>query len=124
MRHGSDSVTDRYINFDLAEGARAVERLPDYHQAARALAQKATGTDGDTIGPDSEKYVQNHDQRYASSGSDCHRSDNDGEMGSDSPNVISIEKRRACHRLTSPVTKRAIGFEPTTSSLGSWQGGT
>ncbi|MFC1761024.1 AAA family ATPase [Planctomycetota bacterium] len=119
MRHGSDSVTDRYIDFDLAEGAKAVERLPDYFQEAQTLEQKATGTDGDRVDPESEKYVQKYDQRYASGGTDCPQSDNEGDIGDGEPTVISIEKGRACHQMTSPVTKRAMRFELTTSSLGS-----
>ncbi len=123
MRHAEDSVTDRYLHTNLKEKSDAIELLPDYMALAEPSTALATGTDdipqnGDLIGMPNgmPRYAQNHAQNQSLPDNTCQEQIIDSDTGS----FVNDEINKACQPVTSQVKKRAMRFELTTSSLGSW----
>jgi integrase len=123
MRHSGD-VTDRYLHTSLREVSDAIEKLPDYFRLSESQANWATGTD-DIVAQNGDlksmpismpKYAQKYAQNQSLPDNACQ----DKTDSSDFAGLVSGENKEACQCLTSPVEKRPMRFELTTSSLGSW----
>ncbi len=116
MRHGSlDMTMNTYTDPKLLDVAGAIAALPDLPlgDSDNAERQKATGTDGQNL---VRTLVTKADKRCISQA----YADKVVSHGDSSRVTVSDYDDKTCAKMTSPDKQRASGFEPPTSSLGSW----
>jgi len=117
MRHSTLELTmNTYTDPRLLDVAGALDVLPTLPLDDRPEAQqaKATGTDdrvylGPNLGP-----------TFGKTCTQGARTDTTGDERVSSGIAASVTTDTSCGTMSHRVTQRAMGFEPTTSSLGSW----
>ena len=121
MRHSDYRTTLAYYTvLGLVDTAKAINTLPDIAVHVEPAAARATGTDG-RAAPGTARRTQNDAPSRAKMQFTSRSQESESAGRRDSKDLgdtlLSMDMDRAA---SSSNTKRAMGFEPTTTSLEGW----